>query len=168
MIPYNGESINIEKEKWNNPFSERFLIRGRKVSFEGEYKYDPEVAKIEGTNGLINRTAYIEADEFCKVYTDSSRRKHISKLSPRASQMFLWIMYKLRAGDDLVYINRKSYMHECDVTKPTFLKATSELCDMNILKPQGKYQDLYWINPLYLYKGNRIKKYKNNVEYKED
>lgn len=149
----------IESQLGVNPFTNTLQILVDEVHFKGQYK-QLESGEYEST------IADVEKTEMCKLYCSPDRRKIYSKLSPRCCQMMLWIMNEVDYGKDYLWINVDRYMKEHDVTSMnTYRAAIDELIRYGQVTPT-RIKDVYWINPDFIFKGDRIKKYPKNVKNK--
>lgn len=98
-----------------------------------------------------------------KFYTWPQNRKDICALSPRALQILVWIGMSIDNGNDYIEVTRDNCMKELNITShTTFLSAVKELYKMNFIAPTGQSKDSYWINPHYLFKGDRLESFKEN------
>ncbi|HMT02786.1 MAG TPA: hypothetical protein PKD00_05670 [Burkholderiales bacterium] len=98
-------------------------------------------------------------DNSCtKIYTNPAYRVNIFSLPTPSKILYLWFIYVLTPGKDYVYLNRKLYMEESGISSINTIKtALSGLIDNKIIAI-SPVKD-YYINPLYFYSGNRVKKY---------
>ena len=83
-------------------------------------------------------------------------------LSSRARDLFLWITYELDSGKDFLWINKVRYMKECTVSLNTYKESILDLTTAGVITPTV-YHDTYWINPLFFFNGDRIKKYQDKL-----
>lgn len=122
---------------------------------------------IQDKEGLkLNENYLQEAKPYTKVFIGSEERLMMSRLSNNAKSLFLWIMYEVKAGEDYLWINKKRYMEENDIKSyNTYIAAYKELIRYCIIS-QTRLKDVYWISPIFLFNGSRIKKYPNNFKLK--
>lgn len=106
---------------------------------------------------------YSVEEDICCLYTHHSYRKHIAKMSPNAKSLFLWLMYDITTGDEVIWINSIRYMKESSVAINTFKKSITELCKAAVIYPIENLQNMYWLNPRLFFKGSRVKKYPDNL-----
>lgn len=122
----------------------------------------------DGENWLPNELS-LEKETITKLYVKAENRLIISKLSSKAQRLYIWLTYELEYSKDYLWINRKRYMSENDISSiNTFKDAVEELCRYLIIYPtlEGK-KDFYWINPRLFFCGDRVKKYPNHVKQYE-
>lgn len=142
-----------------NPFVNSLSIKVVRKYASNEYNKDEE--------GLItNKEFKLETKEYTKLFVGSEERKIISNLNDNAKALLLWIMYELETGKDYLWINRLRYMEENNIKSPnTFNTPLRELVRYGFIT-QTIIKDVYWINPEFMFNGNRIKKYPNNLVIK--
>ena len=158
---YNRENLGI------NPFvAGSFNIEAVKV--RNKRKIADVTDLVANSDAVIteineyNYTSILEKETYCKVFNRSTLRIHIGSLTTKARDLFLWIIYEKESGDDLIAINVDRYRLEFNVSYNTYRAALDELIFQGILALTS-VDRLYWINPLFIFSGNRIKKYPNNV-----
>lgn len=107
-----------------------------------------------------------DADTYCKVFSDATRRKLVSELTPRGKDLLMWVQYEAKKGKDWLWINKERYMEECTVASvTTYRSAVNELIKKGIIV-KTVVTDTFWINPYFLFNGNRIKAFPDNVKIK--
>lgn len=149
-----------------NPFvySPGFLIPVR------EFKENSEVVSIKDIQeGIVTNTPLtlsinkvVEQEQYTKVFTRSGYRLHIMSLSSRAKDLYLWITYEVERDQDWMWINSDRYMKETGVSVNTYKGAIEDLTSGGVITPT-LYNSTYWINPLFFFSGNRIKKYSDKL-----
>ena len=135
-----------------------FVIPVNKLEFVDQYKLE-----LDGT--LLPLKLEVEATPYVKVYITPERRLIISKLSPAGKELLLWLMYELETGKDYLWINKSRFMLENSTSLNTYKKAVDELVRYGMLA-FTVVKDVYWINPDFLFKGDRISKYPKNIQKK--
>lgn len=102
-----------------------------------------------------------------KIFVGDKGLQEVRNALPlRSKEMLLWVMGRLRAGDDRIYIKRKAYMMEMAIdSEPTFRKALRGLIQADILI-RSKKKDWYFVNACHVFRGSRIKKWpEQSVSY---
>lgn len=119
----------------------------------------------DGENWLPKEIT-LEKENITKLYTKAENRLIVAKLSPKALRLYIWLAYELECGKDYLWINKKRYMEENDISSiNTYKDAVTELSRYLLIYPTLEAKnDYYWINPRLFFCGNRIEKYPNNVE----
>ena len=137
-----GTSINENQCKvYDNPFIESLIINST----------------------LTSKGIYLERDHVTKIYVKATNRKAIAELSPKATKLFLWILYIVKFGNDKIKIDLKIYMKECAVlSDKTIRNAITELINKNIIA-KTKTKGLYYINPSYFFCGSRINQFPDKI-----
>lgn len=144
-----------EQDLGVNPCVSNLQIIVSKIEFKGQYKRVEEM--------LLPVIKEVEKTPYSKLYCSSERRMYINALSPRSKELFLWLMFEINSGEDYVWINKLRYMNENSISAiNTYKEAVKELVRYAFLSPTI-ITDVYWINPSYFFKGDRIKKYPNKV-----
>jgi hypothetical protein len=117
--------------------------------------------------GVVNDYFDFEAEPLVRMYVKAEYRNAYAKLSGKAKILFGWIIYELDYGKDWLWINKKRYMKECDVSLNTYKPAVNELC-VSLFLAKSIYMDVYFINPRIFFSGSRPKKYPDNVVIKDE
>lgn len=145
-----------------NPFIKGLNINVNKIPIKNVYKSTGEKAS---DGSIIQEQVYSKADAmpFTKYYISSELRKIRSLITPRGKELLLWIMDELEAGKDYVEVNRKRYMKELHIKSlNTYKTAVSDLVRYGIIALTLK-QDVFWINPEFMFRGSRVRKYRDNI-----
>lgn len=147
-----------EKDLGENVFKDSFVIPVNERQFDKQYTLDKD------GETLIPVIQDVEATPITKVFVTPERRKIVNFLSPKAKSFFLWLMYELDAGKDYTWINKDRYMKELEITSVNTIKdAIKELHRYALISPTV-IKDVYWINPDFFFRGDRIRKYPKNVK----
>jgi hypothetical protein len=152
-----------ESQLVNNPFTESLIIPVK------IFKTTDEFIRASEKDGLITKITKIgeervfEDGAFTKIYNRSAFRINIFSMSEKARSLFLWLIYEINPSVDWLWINKDRYMFESTVSVNTYKAAITELVFHKIITPTI-YQDTYWINPTYLFNGNRIAKYPTRLK----
>lgn len=140
-----------------NPFETKLEIVVTETNRKNEYRIN-EFGEYEP---LIRQ---YEQMRFSKVYEHPELRKMTSKLSLRALQLWVWIMYSIEAGEDQIWIPKNRYMREHEIkTIDTYREAVKDLINNNFIIPYS-IKNVFRINPNIFFKGDRIKKYPKCVK----
>ena len=143
-----------------NPFLEELIIdAGKEVIDFYEYMKNKNKYDKEGKTPTI----HLERSDKIFIYTNPTIRSIINKLSGSASKLLLWIQQSTFYGKDYIKFNSKRFMKETKMSAPTLIRAKNELIDNHIIAVMKDKTKYYWINPAIMFKGNRVKKYPNNI-----
>lgn len=160
------EKREIERFLGVNPFVKHLVIPINNITLKNQFKFTGETDK-EGNKLVDTITVKAEATGFTKLYITAENRKLISLITQRSKDLLLWIMYELEAGFDYVEINSKRYMKEAGIKSVnTYKEAIKDLIRYDIIA-RTRDDKVFWINPEYLFRGDRIKKFPNKVSIKE-
>lgn len=133
-----------------NPCSVPLQIPVNELVFKDQYVRDGNI--------LINASKEVESTPYSKLYVTAERRKIIASLSAAAKELYIWIMYEVKTGEDALWINKQRFMEENSTSLNTYKKAIEELVRYALVA-FTVVKDVYWINPDFFFKGDRIAKY---------
>lgn len=142
--------------------------------------------KVDKQGNIVSaeEVVYKEQHKYVKMYTDvtfdnededgnrvtlnrtetPSLRKEKAALTLKTGHLLLWIAEKLEVGQDYIFINKEAYLEESGVGSiNTYKAALKELIDKRFITPAST-RDTYWINPMYMFKGSRTEKYRQNLD----
>lgn len=156
-----------EKQLGVNPLTENFTLKCRDVL---DTKVYVEIDKITSSEGVVmtgksvkNQYCFtVEQEQFTKVFNKSAYRLHIMSLSPKARDLYLWLIYEIDCGKDYIWVNKERYMEELNVSVNTINSAIQDLIASIVIVPSA-IKDVFWINPLFFFNGNRLEKYKDKI-----
>jgi hypothetical protein len=146
---------DISEEKMGrNPFIASLEIRVRPI--RSGYVPDGEM--------LVDNFVDMEVDTYAKVFDNSEQRIIMAGLSFRALQVWTWAMYTIESGKDYLWVNVVRVMEECGMKSiKTYKAAIAELCRYGYIAPCVGHKNVFWINPAVAFKGNRAKRFPENV-----
>lgn len=146
----------LAKDFLVNPLAISLEIPVRDIEFSDSYRSDGE--------HLMPVIKEVEKTPVTKLYATAELRKITNLLPLRSKELLLWIMYELPIGKDYLWVNKQRYMEEVEITSiDTYKTAIKELIRYCFICP-SLVNDVYWINPLFFYKGDRVSKYPKNVK----
>jgi len=158
-----------EESLGRNPFVASLEIRVRPI----RSGYAPSEERFEeGGDGKLHMVPSVleenfvdmEMDTYAKVFDKAEQRMIMAGLSFRALQVWTWGMYTIESGKDYLWVNVDRVMEECGMKSiKTFKAAIAELCRYGYIAPCVGHKNVYWINPAIAFKGNRAKKFPENV-----
>jgi hypothetical protein len=96
------------------------------------------------------------------VYMDNDLLKVMAGLSASGKDMLLYIMRYLGSNRDTIELKEDIYIERMNVSDRTFRRAKEELTNLIIVKKKSR-KDVYYINPQYLFRGNRINAYPESI-----
>jgi DNA-binding transcriptional regulator YhcF (GntR family) len=137
--------------------------------FEEETKKRPVFNKVKDScltnlkTGEMQEVAFttykeVSADKFVKIYLDGVRQ--LTKLNGSGAKIFE-ILFKAvqgQIGKDWVFMSYKSLAQESvlGISQATYDRGIRELREKGFIKPTN-ITSCYWINPRYLYNGDRLR-----------
>lgn len=135
-----------------NPFVESLRIKAVQVVVIGKQ------------TGETLSDYIIEEEASTKLFRTNNAHQIIAELSDRAQRLMFYFIYSVRPNEDYVTINRKYYKRLNGIkSDTTVINAINELM-MNGLIAKAVMKDTYFINPRFLFNGNRLKHYADNVD----
>ena len=134
-----------------NPFRGNLRISSSILEFKDSYQMLEE-------GSLINATKIVDNTPSCRLFTLSNNRLYVSKLTLSGKELFLWIMFSVEPGKEVLWINKDRYMVENSTSINTYKRAIEDLVK-NAVIAFTVVKDVYWINPLYFFNGDRLKMY---------
>lgn len=146
-----------------NPFVQSLVINAL-----WKLESHAEAAIEEGSiRGRSYKSRLIDIDERCTVYTEHLL-SWFKDLTTSAKDMFMYIAHKLPLDKDYCELTEDKYCEDMKVHRNTYHNAKSALVN-RLLIPRHSRKNTYWINPQYLYKGDRLKAFRARaVERNED
>jgi len=111
----------------------------------------------------------IEYDEYAKVFRGKGDITNIYKLDNRGRELLLYIIMHIGEGDDWISINVENYMSKHKIKSVnTYKEAVKNLVANNYIARTHNYRNVFWVNPRYIFNGNRIKAFPKNVVIKRE
>lgn len=83
-------------------------------------------------------------------------------MSSRARDLFIYIMYAINKDEDYILLSASKVKSDIGMSGRTLTDAIRELRECNIIC--FKARSIYWVNPMYIFNGNRIDYYENLKE----
>lgn len=145
-----------------NPFIVNEIIKARSFSKEKHYTIQTD-DKINLVTGNLKEIMLVEEQHCTKLFHDVDYRNIILKLDENGMRLFLYIMYQINPNEDYVWINNTHYQSLTNVSKKQYLEGIQNLIRYSIITTTI-YQEVYFINPMIFFSGNRLKKYPDNIK----
>ncbi len=143
------------KKTWENPFIINDLIRTNIITIVSKQK---RYTSAEG--GVVYLDTPIDKDaQFVhlnsRILIDLSKKQ--GKLAE--SSMFIYIVHKLKVNSDEIELIPEKIELETGYSTDKIKRSISKLCVRKILakKIRTKKDHIFYINPIYLFKGNRYR-----------
>ena len=142
----------------NNPFTNKLKLIYSELTINKAYQYT-----VEGF--YLPLTYKVEQAKKTSIYINPNNAKTLINLNLSALQLFMFIAFNLKSGQDVITINRKNFIKHTNTSKSTFIRAVKELIQKQIIQPvPTSEQDTFYINPAFLFNGSRLKKYPDKAK----
>jgi hypothetical protein len=138
-----------------NPFSHSLELKASQFKGEG-YIGEPGSIRIPKR---YNR----EQTPNCKIFITAELRKITMGLSNNSLRIYLWLVFHAEPERDYIKFNRSAYMKENAISSVNTVKTgLAELIRYQFIE-KSNVKNVYWFNPLYFFRGDRLKKYPKKV-----
>jgi hypothetical protein len=145
-----------------NPFLQNF-----KLSLVKVYKTYYETKTENISDGYIGK--YKEVTE--SFLMDSQKKTavyHIpyienvlfSEMKSNGRDLLLYVIYNIKEEEDFINLKLDRVCQQMKTSRPSLIKGINELSDVGVIAK--KSQSEYWVNPHFIFKGNRIEHYYKN------
>lgn len=143
------------KEPLTNPFVEKIQLpvvkvytapgRNRQFTLE-DFDFDSEDDHF-----------YLDQGKKTSVFFDVALIELLFKsgIGPAGRDLLLYIQLRMKADKDYIALKPKLVCEEMGIVRTTFERARSQLVDNNYIL--RKAMNIYWINPMLMMCGSRIK-----------
>lgn len=139
-----------KKEKIDKVLSQTGQVTDRETGEIMKIRDDSELDSL-----FVATKKYVDRDAFTKIYHESI--KHHANIGDAAVKVLTWyIAGKLGKEELEVVFDLDECATRCNYSKATIYRALGELLDAEIIA-RTKYQWKYFINPLFIFNGDRIK-----------
>lgn len=105
--------------------------------------------------------ALMDMDNRCSVFTDGLL-SWFPTLTTSAKDMFIWICTRLPFEQDYLEMSDDKYCDEMQISRSTFFTSKAQLVNRLII-PRNSRKNTYWVNPSYLFKGDRVRNFRGQV-----
>lgn len=146
-----------------NPFIVNQVIKARSFDKSSHVLIKTD----EGINlpvGDIKTAMLVEEQTFTRVFHDVDFRNILLLLDELPLKLVLFVIYQIIPSEDYIWINSRLFQDKTKTRdKRDYIAALETLIRYGVLSPTI-YKDVYWINPLIFFAGNRLQKYPNNLK----
>jgi hypothetical protein len=119
----------------------------------------PFLSKMEYRYVEMGEGVFYERVSNVRVFLDSFLNEVRDGMPLRSKEMFIWLLGRVRSGDDLVVINRRKYMEKMGIKSlPTVNVAINGLLWADVLG-KSNVRGVYFINPVHFFRGSRVRKW---------
>lgn len=142
-----------------NPFVQNFKLKVVKVNTTYyETKTHDITEGVVGKFKQVTESFLAEQQEKTSVYDVGYIENILFKeLKSNGRDMLLYVIYNLEKDSDIINLKQDKVCEKIGISRATYYSAIQQLIDVAILC--RKHSSEYWINPFYLFKGNRIEYY---------
>lgn len=143
-----------------NPFMNSFVIEALRFRSKQEVPDDVHKAVHDWES---SKSYLTDRDNKCSVYyIPYAENTFFGEVKDAGRNIFLYIVINLKSNQDWINMKLEKVCDEMRISRPTALKGLKELTDIGVVTK--KSQSEYWINPRFLFNGNRIQYYKKMDE----
>ncbi len=103
----------------------------------------------------------IDTDIRCQIFPGNMLH-WFKGLPTSAKDMVIWISLRIGFSTDVVEIREERYCEDLGISRATFYAAKAALTN-HLIIPRTSRRNTYWVNPAYLFKGDRTKVYRSNL-----
>ena len=148
----------------DNPFLKDFYISVSILKDDNNYIKDPN----ENDALYTPKVYHFERQINSKVFRSKHTKQIVLKLNSNAKDLLWWIMFELQVKTDYIIINKTDCSKDLTVSVKTVERALKTLCSKEVkILSKSKEVDVYYLNPIFFFSGNRTKKYPQKCkEYK--
>ena len=159
-----GTNLTDFKLNRDNPFAKQTIVQlgnylsTRQVVGKNEDErsvlqaVDKETGEMLGQT-VFMRTKMVDTETFAKVYQLGFQA--FADLKPSVMKVFQYIVNQLKPDHDRFFLYIEDIMKETGYTKMTVYRALGQLCAKEIIA-RGSSNTDYFINPMYVFNGNRV------------
>ena len=139
-----------------NPFSHSLDLKASQCKGDG----------YVGVAGGIQLPKRYKKDQIphTKIFHSAELRKVTLGLSDRALRIYMWFVFHAEPDKDYIKFNQSAYMNENGISSINTVKdGVKELIRYQFIE-KSNMKGVYWFNPLYFFRGDRLKKYSKKVQ----
>lgn len=158
------QELKLSKHLKVNPFVKDLYISVSVLKDNNNYIKHPE----ENDALYTPKEYYFERQINSKVFRSKFTKKAVLQLNSNAKTLLWWIMFEIQPKTDYIHINKADTSKELNISTKTIERALKTLCSKEIkILCKSKEIDVYFLNPIFFFSGNRTKKYPTKCkEYK--
>lgn len=147
-----------------NPFAKQTIVQmgnflaTRQVSGKNDDERSVLQAVDEKTGELLGQTVFmrtkmVDTETFAKVYQMGFQA--FADMKPSVMKVFQYIVSQLKPDNDRFFLFVEDIMEATGYSKMTIYRALGHLCSREIIA-RGRSDTDYFINPMYVFNGNRV------------
>lgn len=108
-----------------------------------------------GDTVFLGTRKKVDADEFTKIY--HRKIKSMLDLSNKAIKLIIYIASKLEKNGLQIDFDIDDCISTCDFSRATIYRLLAELLKYNVIARSSKRNYVYFINPVVMFNGQRLK-----------
>lgn len=155
-------SLNEENENSsNNPFCINYTLELLKfkstIDFSKEEKESSELIKEKD----YNESFYVEKQKKVSIYDYKEDHKHIFSFNNKFTiHLYVFIIKNIKENEDFIKMSFDLVKKQIKISRKSYYECIKELKESSYI--HNKCQGYFWINPAFIFKGNRITFFENN------
>lgn len=165
MVTQKKQPVFEESALGLNPFMVNEKIKARKTTKEEE-----ALLKFEGgiylRAGTMAPEQLFEERPYAKVFEDVDYRDIVLRLPYEALRLYTFIQYQIRNNKDWIWLNYALFKRVTGLRKDSEVDSAVDALERYGFISSTKFDRVCWVNSMIFFKGNRLKKYALNVEFK--
>ena len=122
-----------------------------------------KVGSQEDENTYVEKNKYyVERQRKTSIYYETHGdidELLFGKLTPKARDLYWYIVYHLPENKDCINLKINDVRKKTGISRNAIVTALQSLKNANLITP--KSQSIYWVNPMRVFKGNRLEYFKN-------
>ena len=128
----------------------------KQVSFTNE---EPTGYVGEYVKKTETKSYFLEQQRSISVYEVPNMNEIMhKKLKANGRELYIYIQNNIPLNCDKIHLSLEKVNQVMSITRPTLISGIQQLLQENIICKAEK-QSMYWVNPYYLFNGNRIAYY---------
>lgn len=146
----------MKKSEAINPFLFTFNLNVVQHTYVSNDKSAKEGSALKTTKQVSYK--YVEQQEKTSVYDIQMIEVILYKnMYASGRDLFLYIMYNMVKNKDYIKLEPEKVIRLLDITRNTYYSAIGQLMTAGVICKKSNSH--YWVNPAYLFKGNRMNHY---------
>jgi len=142
-----------------NPFIQNFKLKLIRLNTK-KFTVNPNVAgdSVVGSYEKIERSLLVEQQKKTSVYAIPFIENVLFKeMGPPGRDMLLYLIYNLDKDADIIKLKTEKIKLKVNISRATMYKGIEQLISSGVICKKAAAE--YWVNPFYVFNGNRIKYY---------
>lgn len=153
----------------NNKSKNPFLQSNKLAVVEiKETYYETRTSTIDSSGHIskfkkIEESYFIEQQSKVNVYkTSFATNVLFNVVKSHGRDIYIYIIHNLKENEDIIDINPTKLCTVLNISRTSIYNGIQQLIDISLLCK--KFKSEYWVNPLYIFRGDRLKFYQSNCD----